>query len=91
MPKYITTLVHGRRGGEGRYEFDAEEKLLDEPPVCIMRTFMDSIEQNFKIGHIDYQINTATKDQRHGIVTVTGDIIFERGDHQPFMCMIHRP
>ncbi|MEO0809665.1 MAG: hypothetical protein AAFW82_03305 [Pseudomonadota bacterium] len=88
MAKYIAIFMHGKRSGEGRYEFDGDEKLLENTPVRIMRAFMKHIENQFAIGHIDYQINAAIKNQQQEIVTVIGEIMFESGDHQPFMCMI---
>lgn len=91
MAKYIAILMHGKRSSEGRYEFDASENLLKNTPVRVMRAFMDSIESQAGIGHIDYQINAALKNQKEEIVTVIGELMFESGDQQPFMCMISHP
>lgn len=88
MAKYTAVLMHGKRSAEGRYEFDGDEKLLDGTPVRIMRAFMDSVEAHSNVGHIDYQINAALKNEQHQIVTVIGEIMFEGGEHQPFTCMI---
>jgi len=91
MAKYVAILTHGRRDGEGRYEFEADEKLLSDTPVRIMRVCMESIENQLQVGHIDYQINAAFKNDKYEIATVIGEIIRENGDHQPFMCMISHP
>ena len=91
MAKYIAILMHGQRSTEGRYEFDAAETLLEETPVRIMRAFMESVESQTGIGHIDYQINAALKNRKEEVVSVIGEIMFESGDHQPFMCMISHP
>jgi len=91
MTKYLAVLMHGRRGTEGRYEFNANDTLLEETPVRIMRTFMDSVEAQSGLGHMDYEINAALKNEKQNIVTVIGEIHFESGDHQPFVCMISHP
>ncbi len=88
MSKYLAVLMHGARGGEGRYEFTAEDDLIHKTPARIMRTFMDSVEAKNGIGDIDYEINAAMKNEQHKIATVIGKIIFEKDEDQPFMCMI---
>ena len=90
MAEYLAILVHGKRGGEGRYEFTGPDDLLGETPYNVMRAFMDSAEATHSIGHIDYEINAAIKNKHFKIVTVIGEISFEGGDHQPFMCMLSR-
>jgi len=91
MSKYLAVVMHGKRGGEGRYEFEGPDGLLDRTPVRIMRAFMDSIEATNGIGHLDYEINAALKNKQYGIITVIGEVVFEGGDHQPFMCMLSKP
>ena len=91
MAKYSATLIHGRTGGEGHYEFDGPDNLLRKKPVKIMQAFMDCIEAKTGIGHIDYEINAALKNKKYEIVTVIGAIEFESGDEQPFVCMLSRP
>ena len=53
-----------------------------------MRTFMDSVEARNGVGHMDYEISAAIKNDKHKIATVIGKIIFEKGDDQLFMSMI---
>ena len=90
MTRYLGVLMHGNRGGEGRYEFDGPEDLLMKSPVRVMRAFMESIEAKSAIGFVDYEINAAMKNDRHEITTVIGELVFET-DNQPFMCMVSRP
>jgi hypothetical protein len=90
MAQFAAVLMHGKRGGEGRYEFAGRDDLLDDTPVRIMRAFMESVEARNGIGHMDYEINAALKNKDHGVVTVIGDIIFDHANRQPFMCMISR-
>ncbi len=91
MAKYLATLIHGKRGGEGCYEFEGPDNLLRKKPVRIMQAFMEGVEAKTGIGYIDYEINAALKNKKHEIVTVIGAIEFEAGDEQPFMCMLSRP
>lgn len=90
MTRYLGVLMHGNRGGEGRYEFDGPDDLLKKSPVRVMRAFMESIEARHDIGYLDYEINAAMKNDRHEITTVIGELVFE-SDNQPFMCMVSRP
>ena len=55
MAEYLAILVHGKRGGEGRYEFTGPDDLLGETPYNVMRAFIDSAEATHSIGHIDYE------------------------------------
>ncbi|MEO0912417.1 MAG: hypothetical protein AAFY59_05425 [Pseudomonadota bacterium] len=89
MATYKAVLMHGERGGEGAYTFDGPEDLFARSPVKIMRAFMDSVELERSIGHIDYEINAAMKNKRGDIVTVIGELSFETGDPQPFAAMIN--
>lgn len=91
MAKYLATLIHGKRGGEGHYEFEGPDNLLGNKPVRIMQAFMDCIEAKTGLGFIDYEISAALKNEEYEIVTVIGEIEFEAGDEQPFMCMLSRP
>ncbi len=88
MPTYSAVLMHGSRGGEGRYTFEGPEKLFKKTPVKIMRTFMEDLETRSPIGHIEYEINAAIKNKEAGVVTVIGDLHFDEDNGQPFMCMI---
>ncbi len=90
MAKYMAILIHGKYGGEGRYEFSGPDDLLAQAPFQVMRAFMDSAEGTHEIGHIDYEINAALKNKERGIVTVIGEVLFEGADRQPFMCMLSR-
>lgn len=90
MAKYLAVLMHGSRGGEGRYEFEGSDDLLDQTPVRVMRAFMESVEAKAEVGHIDYEINAALKNQPHKVVTVVGDLVFNGDDRQPFMCMLSK-
>ena len=86
--KYKVTLMHGNRDGEGRYSFEAAEGLMRQTPVRIMRAFMESVEAKNGIGHVDYEINAALKNDEHDVATIIGDLVFDEDNRQPFMCMI---
>ena len=90
MTNYLATLVHGKRGGEGKYEFEGPDNLLRKKPVRIMQAFMDGVEAKTEIGFMDYEINAALKNKDDEIVTVIGEIEFDGGDEQPLMCMLSR-
>ncbi|MEL6100618.1 MAG: hypothetical protein AAFV87_05465 [Pseudomonadota bacterium] len=91
MKTYHAVLMHGARGGEGRYDFEGDDDLLDRSPVKVMRACMDAIEERPDINHLDYVINAAMKNDEYRVVTVLGDIAFSEENHQPFVCMISEP
>ncbi|MAC79481.1 MAG: hypothetical protein CML66_15625 [Rhodobacteraceae bacterium] len=88
MATYGATLTHGRRGGERMFEFEGPEDLMDHSPMTVMRTFMAHLDETADLGHIDYHVNAALKNDKYQVVTVLGELVFGKGDHQPFMCMI---
>ncbi len=88
MAKFGATIMHGKRGGERTFEFDGPDDLMTHSPVTVMRTFMAWLDETAHVGHIDYQVNAAMKNEKYQVVTVMGELVFEKGDHQPFVCLI---
>jgi len=88
MTTFHAILVHGKRGGEGHYEFDAPDGLLGQGANEIMCAFMESVEARNGIGEVDHEIRAVLKSRHDSIATILGELTFDSGDHQPFMCMI---
>lgn len=91
MANYLTILIDGRTGGEGRYTFSASDDLMQRTPVRAMRAFMESVEaKSILHGQQDYEINAAMKSPHHDIITTLGTMHLTNGDQAPFMAMISR-
>ena len=91
MAKYLTILIDGRTGGEGRYTFSAPDDLMTRTPVRAMRAFMDSVEAKEVLqGHQDYEINAAMKHPSLDVITTLGVLHLTNGDQAPFMAMISK-
>ena len=89
MAQYLTILIDGRTGGEGRYKFNAPDDLMERTPVRAMRAFMESVEaKDILHGHQDYEINAAMKSPHHEVITTLGVMHLTNGDQAPFMAMI---
>lgn len=88
MPKMNAVLMHGARGGEGRYSFEVSEATAEGSPVRIMRAFMEHVDATADLGHVDYEINAAMKNRALNITTVIGDMILPGDNRQPFACFI---
>jgi len=88
MATYNAVLIHGDRGGEGTHKFEGPDDLMAASPVKVMRAFMEHIDANANLGHIEYEINAAMKNKKVGVVTVLGELGFSEGNQQPFVCMI---
>jgi len=82
--------MHGVRGSEGTYRFDGPDDLMDRSPVRVMRHFMEWVDANAGLGHVDYELNAAIKNDDVKIVTALGTMTFSPKSHQPFVCMIAR-
>lgn len=89
MAMYEAVIMHGERGGEGRYEFSASPDLFAGTPSGVLRALMQHVEAEAHIGHIEYEVNAAFKNDRADVVTALGQLHFEHDGAQPFICMIN--
>lgn len=90
MATYEAVLMHGERGGEGRHKFNGPDDLMEHSPITVMRVFMAYLDEHAGLGHIDFHINAAMKNDKYGVVTVLGELVFAKDDHQPFACFISK-
>lgn len=90
MAQYVANLMHGSRGGESKRFFEAKDGLMKKSPVKVVRAFMEWLETESSVGHIDYELNVALKNKEHGVVTAMGEMIFSETNHQPFVLMISK-
>lgn len=91
MATYEAVLMHGERGGEGRHKFEAADDLMTHSPVTVMKVFMAFVDEHAGLGHIDFEINAAMKNDKYKTVTVLGNLIFHHdgeNEPQPFCCFI---
>lgn len=93
MAIYDAVLMHGERGGEGHHKFEAAGDLMSHSPITVMKVFMAFVDETAGLGHVDFHINAAMRNDKYGVVTVLGDLIFHHDgtdDPQPFCCMISK-
>ena len=88
MAQFQMVMMHGERGGEGVYRFEAADDLLRHSPITVLRAAMAYLDAHAGIGHIDYEVNAALKNADKGVVTAMGSLVFHGEDHQPFICFI---
>lgn len=88
MASYSATLMHGSRDSEATRIFDGPDDLMGRSPASVMRAFMEWIDANAGIGHVDYELNAAMKSKDGKTVTALGVLNFGPHDEQPFICMI---
>lgn len=88
MAQYRAVIMHGKRDSEGWYDFEGPDDLFTGTPIEVMRAFMTEMDAMAHIGHIGYEVNAAMKNQRADTVTVLGQLHFDHGGDQPFICMI---
>ena len=90
MATYHAVLMHGKRGGEGRYSFEADDGLIEKSAMSALRAFMQHIDDKLDPKHADWHVNSVLRNDTHGVVTALGCLTFDAGDEQPFACMIHQ-
>ncbi|MBO6637089.1 MAG: hypothetical protein JJ920_09190 [Roseitalea sp.] len=89
MAHYRTVVIHPETGGEGRYDFEASEGLMDKSPVKVLRHFMEIVDrQILPAEHVDYELNAAMKSDNGKVVTGMGIMILDKGAQLPFVAMI---
>lgn len=87
MAEYEAVLMHGKRGGEGRYRFAADPEQVTTP-VRMLGAFMAHLERTAHVGHIEFEVNSAFRHKETGIVTGIGQFHFEGGNDEPFAVFI---
>lgn len=87
MATYHATLMHGERGGEGTYEFEAEDGLIENSAMTMVRRFMEHLTDNAGLGNFEWHVNAAMKNKEKGVVTALGELVLS-GDEEPFVCFI---
>ena len=89
MARYRTVVIHPDTGGEGRYDFDNSEGLMQKSPVKVMRRFMEIVDkQILPAENVDYELNAALKSDNGKVVTGMGTMILDGGTRLPFVAMI---
>lgn len=88
MAIYKATLMHGERGGEGTYTFEAEDGLIDRSAMTTVRRFMEYLQDRAGLGTIDWHVNAAMKNKEKRVVTALGELVMKGNDEQPFVCFI---
>ena len=87
--QYVGRIMDAVTGGEGRYQFEAGDKLLKKTPVRVVKTFMEEVAMTKSQHEIeDFEINAAFKNTEHGVVTCMGSLILENGGRLPFLLMV---
>lgn len=89
MARYTARMMDAETGGEGRYDFDGPDDLLQQTPVRVVRAFMEHVDREmFPLTHVDYELNAAFKDAGRGVITALGSLIHDGDPPSPFLLMI---
>lgn len=88
MTQLTAIMMHGERGGEGRYNFEIDEPFAEAPADRVVRAFMEWLCAKHPGEIAGYEVNAAMRSKRADVVTVIGELDFGGDNHQPFMCMI---
>lgn len=90
MAIYRARLLDGESWQGGAYDFEAQDDLMSNTPVRVVRAFFENVDRAmFPTQHVDYEINAALKNRERGIVTCMGSL-YLAGDAPPvpFVMMV---
>ncbi|MBP5858980.1 hypothetical protein KAJ83_18315 [Marivibrio halodurans] len=90
MALFTARMMDAASGSEGRYDFEADDDLLDRTPVRVVRAFMEHVDREiFPRVPIDYELNAAFANRdHHRVVTAMGTLIHDDDAPTPFLLMI---
>ena len=89
MANYRTVVIHPETGGEGRYDFESSEGLMEKSPVNVISRFMEIVDKKIlPAEHVDYELNAAMKSENGKVVTGMGTMTLDGGKRLPFVAMI---
>lgn len=88
MAEYTATLIHGERGGEGKYTFEAADALIQLSGLSTVRAFMDHVRTLPGMSHSDWHLQSVSRNDSKTVVTAMGTFEFSDGNEQPFVCFI---
>ena len=89
MAEYRARMIDSTTGGEGRYDFEADDDLFRHTPVRIIRKFMEHVEKNVIPENFqDYELNAAFKNDKVPVVTGLGSLALSHDPALPFAVMI---
>lgn len=89
MTTFRARMIDSSTGGEGIYDFEESDDLLDSSPVRVIRKFMEHVGKDI-IPHSyeDYELNAAFKNKDAHVVTGLGTLILHHMPPLPFAIMI---
>jgi hypothetical protein len=89
LTKYRAIIVLPSGASEGRFEFDAPESFMQNPPSRIMDTFLSTVDGLDLPGvPVESEINSAHNFRDTRTVTASGSFILRTGTAVPFVAMI---
>jgi len=89
MTTYYARLLDAETGGEGSYEFDGPQDLMQRTADEIVSIFFDHAESQVLKGRVDWEINGVFKNRERRIVTAMGSLIPGKDEPAlPFLLLI---
>lgn len=89
MRTYQARMLDAETSGEGNYEFQGPDDLLQRTADEIVGVFFEHVEREVLRHNADWEINGVMKNKERGIVTAIGSLIPEKNDPPlPFLLLI---
>lgn len=89
MARYVARMLDAETGGEGIYQFEGPDQLMQRTADEIVSVFFDRVEKQILAHHVDWEINGVMKNRERGVVTAMGTLIPDKATPPlPFLLLI---
>ena len=87
--KFHARMLDASTGGEGAYEFEAADDLMQQPADEVVSAFFDYVDKQLLVPGANWELNSALKNRERRVVTAMGSLIPSQNDApMPFLLMI---
>lgn len=83
MATYYARMMDAATGGEGAYEFEGPQDLMERTADEVVEAFFTKVEAQLPSTHIDWELNGALKNREIKVVTAMGSLI--PGPNEPLL------
>ena len=91
MNTYTAIMLFPADNGQARFQFDANEDFLNDPPARVFDSFFNTVEGlNFPADVKECDINTAYHDATSQSATASGIAKLNNGSTLPFVAVIYQ-
>jgi len=89
MTTYFGRMLDAETGGEGSYQFEGPEDLMQRTADEVVSIFFEQVEPRVLRHHVDWEVNGVFKNRERRIVSAIGSLIPQKDEPAlPFLLLI---